>query len=1030
MDKWPRYMKNILALSALFFFLAARSQQVPFPYNQIERLTMENGLSHNNVYDILRDKNGFMWILTLNGLDRYDGYSCKHYAYPGFFFKLEEDSRGFLWLCDENAGVSSFNPVTGKFTQYRHLAGNSNSISDDRCFSVLPDKNFVWIPTHNGLDKLDLSTGAFIHYKHNPNTTSIRSNFVTSCCLDENGKVWVTTDEPGIDCLDPSTGNVQHYDFGSKSSMTSDATSGIYGVKKGKNGNLWIAGRENTFFCYNTRTGKCQQFYFPGTMSVKGKGQATCFLTEDTKGNLWFMSETGGLCHFDPRSGAYSILDEVKSLNTPLGVPINFFEDNNREMWMATEYGVFIVHNGTENFVSYSHGSNPSSLSSDVIWSFLQDTKRNIYVGSENVDLFDAKTNSFSKINIASGGREKGNYVWMMYEDDKHILWFATMNGLVSYDPFTKKYAWYVYDPADSTSVSAQSVTGIIQDANGKYWCTTWGGGLNEFNPATGKFRSLKKDGRKNSLSTNSLSMMMLDAKGILYMGGWKGGLILFDPATKQFKSYLHDEDDPESISSDIVTGFVPGKDGIVWVTTNGGGLNAFQPSSGKFRSFTVKDGLRSDGLSGILEDNGDFWITCSKGIIRFSPPKKPFDQSATFNFRNYDVSDGVPSNNSFCFALLKDKDGKIFVGTQDKGFYTFKPASLTHNSFVPPVYVSGINIYNKPVIAFASDSILKEPVEHARHLDLDYRQNEISFEFTALNYDHPEKNQYEYMLEGYDITWIRTDAKKRYAYYTNLEPAEYVFKVRGSNNDGIWNMSPATLSISISPPFWKTGWFRILVALAVVGAAYAFYRYRIGQVLLLQRIRNKIAADLHDDIGSTLNSISIYSGLAKKDPSQTQSALDMIGESSRKVIESMSDIVWSINPENDSFDKIILRMRSLSYHLLNATQIEFTFRADESLDQVKLPMEKRRNFYLIFKEVLNNLVKYSRASRASVLLTCDERFVTCIIRDDGVGFDTSLQFNGNGLNNIRKRATEMNAQLHIESAIGKGTNIELNLKL
>ena len=325
-----------------------------------------------------------------------------------------------------------------------------------------------------------------------------------------------------------------------------------------------------------------------------------------------------------------------------------------------------------------------------------------------------------------------------------------------------------------------------------------------------------------------------------------------------------------------------------------------------------------------------------------------------------------------------------------------------------------------------AKDSILKLPVELTKKITLTYNQNVISFEFAALNFFHPERNQYAYMLEGYDKDWIYTDAGKPYANYTNLDPHSYTFKVKGSNNDGVWNNIPATIKLIITPPFWQTWWFRILLMSAGVAFVYGYYRNRINQILLLQKIRNKIAADLHDDIGSTLNSISVYSEVAKKDPSQQNFALDMIGESSRKVIESMSDIVWSINPENDGFDKIILRMRSLSYNMMKAKKIEFTFRTDETLNEIKLPMEMRRNFYLIFKEAMNNLVKYSRAQRASVLLTRNNREITCIIHDDGIGFDAMAKFNGNGLNNIRRRAKEIDARLNIESKKGNGTNIEL----
>jgi signal transduction histidine kinase len=281
-------------------------------------------------------------------------------------------------------------------------------------------------------------------------------------------------------------------------------------------------------------------------------------------------------------------------------------------------------------------------------------------------------------------------------------------------------------------------------------------------------------------------------------------------------------------------------------------------------------------------------------------------------------------------------------------------------------------------------------------------------------------------MLVGYDKDWNYTDASRRIAYYTNLAPATYTFKVKAANNDEKWNDTPTEIEIIITPPFWQTWWFRSLVVLAAVALVYGVYRYRLQQVLRLQNIRNRIASDLHDDIGSTLNSISVYSEVAKNDPLKREFSLRMIGESSRKVIDAMSDIVWTINPGNDNFENIILRMRSLAYNLLRAKNIEFTFKADETLSRLTLSLEKRRNFYLIFKESLNNLVKYSNAKRVLITLSHHSNTVTLIIRDDGSGFDATKKYNGNGLTNIRKRAKEINAQLKIESGENIGTSVQL----
>jgi signal transduction histidine kinase len=275
----------------------------------------------------------------------------------------------------------------------------------------------------------------------------------------------------------------------------------------------------------------------------------------------------------------------------------------------------------------------------------------------------------------------------------------------------------------------------------------------------------------------------------------------------------------------------------------------------------------------------------------------------------------------------------------------------------------------------------------------------------------------------------VYTDAANRNATYTNLDAGEYVFEVKASNNDGVWNEVPTALHIIITPPYWQSWWFKAAMIFCVAAVIFSIYFYRTKEILRLQQIRNEIASDLHDDIGSTLNSISIYSQVLKNRSSVEIPELSFIGESARKVIDSMSDIVWTINPENDSFEKIIFRMRSLTHSLMKAKKIEYSFKADENLNELKMTIEMRRNFYLIFKEGINNLVKYSLASHVSVSLLSYGKEIELMIRDNGIGFNTHDIQRGNGLMNMQRRALEMKARLKIESVIGAGTSLQLLLR-
>jgi sugar lactone lactonase YvrE/two-component sensor histidine kinase len=614
-------------------------------------------------------------------------------------------------------------------------------------------------------------------------------------------------------------------------------------------------------------------------------------------------------------------------------------------------------------------------------------------------------------------------------EDSKGNLWFALSVGLLCYDPGTHKEHYYKHVENDSTTLSEVTINDVIEDRKGRYWATAWGGGLDAIDPVTHKVRAFKVSDKKNSISTNSVGGFLQDAHGNLYIGSQNGGLIMFDPDSETFKIYWHHPGDSTSLSNNIAFNFIEEKNGIVWVGTRGGGINAFNPQTGKFRAFTTKDGLCNDAIFSMVKDNsGNIWVGTANGISRFTPPQNPFDYKSKFHFRNYDKSDGLPGNVMNFFAAYKDTDGAIYFGTVNSGFFYFYPDSLKLNNYVPPIYITDFKLLNKPVELNDATQLVSSAIESVSEIKLNHDQNIISFSFAALNYIHPEKNQYAYKLVNFDKDWVYTDASKRFADYTNLDPGEYIFEVKGSNNDGVWNETPVTIKLIIAPPWWETWWFRITLVLVIVAGIYSLYRVRVNQLLRLQSIRNKIAHDLHDDIGSTLNSISVFSQVAQQEPGKQKAALEMIGESSRKIIEAMSDIVWTINPQHDSFEDIILRMRSFSYNLLRAKGIENIFRADESLNNLKLSLENRRNFYLFFKEAVNNLVKHSGASKSEIVLYSENHSVVLLIRDNGNGFDTSKEYNGNGIISMRKRAEEMRALLSIESLINCGTTIQLKM--
>ena len=1009
---------------------------------------------------MMQDQDGFMWFTTAYGLNRYDGYSFKVYNYnpgdrnsfsPGWYAGMKQDKNGIIWIASSSEGFYSFNPATEKFVHYRHEQNNENSLSADVISGLEIDKSgIIWLATQNGLDAFDPTKNSFKHFvHHDDDTSSITSNSIgigrgVALLMDDDDNLWLTFASADVDVFNTKAGKViKHFHFTAVSGPMEVWQSDVSFIKKGSNGKIWITTNEHGLFCYNTKTKTSRQYLHQKDDVNTIAGNSLYVTCEDHNGNLWIAPNPNnvGLDYFDHRSGKFYHAPESYNDLFHGNIITQILEDKSNNIWIATENGIYLLNSKFKKFSSYSYQpGDKNSIASNYVSSFYRDSHGKLYVGSIGVDVFDDASRTFSPFRIVENGKDilSESNTWQIFSDSKGIFWFATGAGLISYNPLTQKHYRYRHNGYDSTSLSAVSCNGILEDSKGRYWVTTWGGGLDAFDPVTGKFRAFKMNNRPNSISTNSVAGLFEDSQGILYMGNQSGGLITFNPDTETFNIFRHNPNNPSTISCDILGGsFIETKsarpDGvgrIIWIATTGGGINAFDPSTKKFRAFTTKDELSDNGVLCIVKDNnGNFWLGTHKGISCFTPPENPFDPKCNFNFRNYDMSDGLPSNEMNYFAVHKDKDSQLFFGTSTAGMFCFYPDDLKDNDYIPPVYITDFKLFNESVGVNDSTHLLSSSIEMTKEITLKYSQDVISFSFAALNFVHSEKNKYAYMLEGFDKDWIYTDATKRFANYTNLDAREYIFKVKGSNNDGIWNERPTIIKLIITPPFWETWWFRILIFVAIAAMVYGMYRYRLREVIRLQMIRNNIASDLHDDIGSTLNSISVLSEVAKQQAGKPLPALDEVGESSRKIVEAMGDIVWTINPENDSFEKIIIRMRSFAYQLLKGKRIEFKFQVEGDFSKLTLPMQVRKNFYLIFKEATTNITKYSQATHVNFSVTKNNALICLSIRDNGVGFDINKIESGNGIKNMQRRAKEINAALIIEPEVGSGTNIQLNLK-
>ncbi len=508
-------------------------------------------------------------------------------------------------------------------------------------------------------------------------------------------------------------------------------------------------------------------------------------------------------------------------------------------------------------------------------------------------------------------------------------------------------------------------------------------------------------------------------------------GLCSFDFIHNKWKRWLHKENDSSSISTNWLYTLCPDPaepQHYLWLGTSGSGFDKFDMLTGKcVKHYSTTDGLPNNVVYGILPDDaGNLWMSTNKGLSCFNPASK--------EFRNFTQEDGLFGDEFNHFQFKKLNNGDLLFGGVG-GFTVFTPSIVLQKQKAVPVVFTGLSISNKPVNWKQDSGILSAPVGYAKNITLQPGQNIFTISFASLEYRSNKKKFYKYKLDGFDKHYTEPSNKNE-ATYANLSPGTYTLHVMGTNCDGVWNEKDISLQVIVLPYWYQTWWFKALLVVSIIGILYFAYRYRLKQVIKMERLRNRIATDLHDEIGSTLSSISLYGESAKmmiKDNDAADNVLSKINSSTSEMMEAMSDIVWAINTRNDRLDNLANRMRSFAVQMTESKNIQLHFTDNKDLPAMPLDMEQRKNIYLIFKEAVNNAVKYSGCGNLSVNFVNASQVLRMTIKDDGKGFTVDGQANnmgGNGITNMQHRAEQINGKLFIDALPGEGTTITLEVQL
>jgi signal transduction histidine kinase/ligand-binding sensor domain-containing protein len=838
------------------------------PVLRFENISLRQGLSQSSVYGIVQDQLGFLWFGTEGGLNKYDGYS---------------------------------------FTIFKHDPDDSSTLSSNVIWTLYVDRQGnLWVGTSTGLDRFERATNTFIHYGGEASTQGgLSGTGAWGLMQDSQGMLWVGTDDGGLNAFDPVSGVFTYYRH-DPTDPDSISSNSVKSILEDSQGTLWV-GTESGLDRFLPASGKFE--HFPIRQLNRGNPSSSLILSlyEDQSGFLWAGFNGEGLGRFNLQTETWTLYrnnpDDLYSLSSDIVWAVT--EDRAGRMWVGTDGGgLNLLDRSQYRFYAYRHDSgNPESLSHDAVRTLFQDDSGVFWVGTYGGGLSKSTHNTLKfALYRAEGEQPTGfsdNYIWSIAEDRYGVMWLGTFQGgLIRFDRTTGEAKAYRHDPRDSSSLSSDDVRAVLIDREGNIWVGTGAAGLNLFDPESERFshfnhdpgdpdslisdqiRALYEDnsgnlwigtysdglnrferdsgtfvhyrnkpGDPNSLISNRVRSLMQDSLGKLWIGT-SGGISVLDPETDQITNFQPQEGNPDALTTGAVFDLYEDPQGLVWIATFGGGLNRYDPRSQTFKHYTEADGLPHNQVYSILADEqGHLWLSTNNGLSKFDP------SSATF--RNFGLQDGLGATEFNLGAAFKSPSGEMFFGNIS-GLNAFYPQEVQDSLYQPPIVVSAFQIFNQTK---QTDLI------PGTEINLSYQENFFSFDFAALDYTAPEKNHYAYMLEGFDKDWVDAGTR-RYVSYTNLDGGKYVFRVRGTNSDGVWSEAITSIPITIVPPIWQTSWFIALMISAVIGSTagvfwlrarnYRLQKEKLEALVTLRTTeierRRRAAESLRDTLGA-LNS-------------------------------------------------------------------------------------------------------------------------------------------------------------------------------
>jgi ligand-binding sensor domain-containing protein len=968
----------------------AQSAQLGF-----EHLTMEQGLSSNVVLNMLVDSRGFLWAATMNGLDRYDGYGFTAFKFDpkdpmslnqDLVFCMYEDDEGSLWVGTDEGGINKFDRHTEKFINYKPDQPPGRFETVLRAVSAINQdrQGMFWIGSHSGeLRRFDKRTGRFSSFDYSlgyhARPGDLRAfDQITCIYRDREGELWIGNRE-GLHQLvlgrargkGGSGIHFRHY-LNDPADSGSLAGREVAGILEDHAGQLWVS-TESALNRLDKKTGRWVHYYHLPSDPGSFEGNAYGNIVEDRDHNLW-IATIHGIDRLDPGRGHFEhfrpMPGDPNSLNS--GNTYHIVIDKADNIWVAG-MGIDKLDPHQIPIITYKHEEgNPNSLNGKHISGVTEDHTGALWFATDSgLDVLDKKAGSWRHYyhDPADPRSLSSNLASCVLEDEKQEIWVSSWMGTLDrLDPRTGVFTHYIGDRGKFKNATRHFFNSLYEGDNGTIWIGEASNGVTAFDRKTGTLRHYGHDpADPKGMSDYQANCICEDRSGFIWIGHGSVATDRLDPRTGEFRHYQYHPNDTNGISSNYVNTIINDRKGNLWMGTLGGGLCKYDVSKDRFTTFTERDGLTDNSVNSIIEDNaGNLWLGTGNGLCRFSPDTRQFTH---FDFLN------SPMSNKWMRFLCKGRDGILYFGGEG-GVKAFDPGQLRPNRYIPPVVITRFKLFNKA-----------RPANDVKEIELAHDQNFFSFEFSALNYTDPHKNQYAYKLEGFDRDWVFSGTR-RTADYTAVPPGAYIFRVRGSNNEGLWNDEGVAIKIVIHPPWWQTWWARSVYVLCLVICWWLIDRWRRRGLIEKERIKSRAKELEMQALRAQMNPHFIFNCLSSINSfvlkNQTETASDYLTKFSRlirTVLNNSKKSLISLEEEMDML-RLYIDMEKLRFNDGFVYSIEMDGVVDAG--GILIPPLLFQPF--VENAIWHGLMHKKEKGRLEIHLGMDGNMLICSIADNGVG--------------------------------------------